>query len=237
MDFTNEINTLESEKLRLEEMLKRNNDRLQLLKKASTEPSSDGYRRFFKLKGYSLLYTGGERLNHERFIFNCTLVSTAGHLSHKYWNVEELSKKLEGAKEISKEEFIKWATEYQQRKINNINSDYTQLFKHINSIPDDGKEHLVSDLCGEQFCFNMFRTKAGRDAEKKQIVDLKPKCELKPFDKVLGRNEKDGVWEADLFSHYREESQYPFRCIGFSRKYCIPYEGNEHLLGTRNNPE
>lgn len=98
MDFTNEINTLESEKLRLEEMLKRNNDRLQLLKEASTEPSSDGYRRFFKLKGYSLLYTGGERLNHERFIFNCTLVSTAGHLSRKYWNVEELSKKLEGAK-------------------------------------------------------------------------------------------------------------------------------------------
>ena len=97
MDFTNEINTLESEKLRLEEMLKRNNDRLQLLKEASTEPSSDGYRRFFKLKGYSLLYTGGERLNPERFIFNCTLVSTAGHLSRKYWNVEELSKKLEGA--------------------------------------------------------------------------------------------------------------------------------------------
>lgn len=54
MDFTNEINTLESEKLRLEEMLKRNNDRLQLLKEASTEPSSDGYRRFFKLKGYTL---------------------------------------------------------------------------------------------------------------------------------------------------------------------------------------
>ena len=55
MDFTNEINTLESEKLRLEEMLKRNNDRLQLLKEASTEPSSDGYRRFFKLKGYYTL--------------------------------------------------------------------------------------------------------------------------------------------------------------------------------------
>lgn len=71
------------------------------------------------------------------------------------------------------------------------------------------------------------------DAEKKQIVDLKPKCEFKPFDKVLGRNEKDDVWEAELFSHYREESQYPFRCIGFSRKYCIPYnEETAHLLGT-----
>jgi hypothetical protein len=71
------------------------------------------------------------------------------------------------------------------------------------------------------------------DAEKKQIVDLKPKCEFKPFDKVLGRNEKDAVWEAELFSHYKEESQYPFRCIGFSRKYCIPYnKETAHLLGT-----
>lgn len=71
------------------------------------------------------------------------------------------------------------------------------------------------------------------DAEKKQIVDLKPKCEFKPFDKVLGRNEKDAVWEAELFSHYEEESQYPFCCIGFSRKYCIPYnKETAHLLGT-----
>ena len=75
------------------------------------------------------------------------------------------------------------------------------------------------------------------DAEKKQIIDLKPKCKFKPFDKVLGRNDKDDVWEAELFSHYREESQYPFRCIGFARKYCIPYEGNEYLLGTTNNPK
>lgn len=75
------------------------------------------------------------------------------------------------------------------------------------------------------------------DAEKKLIVDLKPKCKFKPFDKVLGRNEKDDVWEAELFSHYREESQYPFCCIGFARKYCIPYEGNEHLLGTTKDVE
>lgn len=71
------------------------------------------------------------------------------------------------------------------------------------------------------------------DAKKKQIVDLKPKCKFKPFDKVLGRNEKGDVWEAELFSHYREKSQYPFCCIGFNRKYCIPYnEETAHLLGT-----
>ena len=66
------------------------------------------------------------------------------------------------------------------------------------------------------------------DVEKKAIVDLKLKCKFKPFDKVLGRNEKDDVWEAELFSHYREESQYPFRCIGFSRYN----EDTAHLLGT-----
>lgn len=70
------------------------------------------------------------------------------------------------------------------------------------------------------------------DAEKKQIV-VKPKCEFKPFDKVLGRNEKGDVWEAELFSHYKEKSRYPFCCIGFSRKYCIPYnKETAHLLGT-----
>lgn len=96
---------------------------------------------------------------------------------------------------------------------------------------------LATEEEKKQFFSALAKKDKAWDAEKKQIVDLKPKVELKPFDKVLGRNEKDDVWEADLFSHYRKESQYPFRCIGCSRKYCIPYEGNEHLLGIRNNPE
>ena len=100
--------------------------------------------------------------------------------------------------------------------------------KHIQPITETQQIILFDSLAKESKAW---------DAEKKQIVDLKPKCEFKPFDKVLGRNEKDDVWEAELFSHYREESQYPFRCIGFARKYCIPYEGNEYLLGTKNNPK
>lgn len=38
------------------------------------------------------------------------------------------------------------------------------------------------------------------DTEKKEVVDLKPKVELKPFDKVLCRNSKDDTWEADFFA-------------------------------------
>lgn len=96
---------------------------------------------------------------------------------------------------------------------------------------------LATEEEKKQFFSALAKKGKAWDAEKKIIVNLKHKCEFKPFDKVLGRNEKDDVWEADLFSHYRKESQYPFRCIGCSRKYCIPYEGNEHLLGIRNNPE
>lgn len=96
--------------------------------------------------------------------------------------------------------------------------------------------HIEESNAAQIYIYNV-EEKIGGKLDLKTLEIEKPKCEFKTFDKVLGRNEKDDVWEADLFSHYREESQYPFRCIGFSRKYCIPYEGNEHLLGTRNNPE
>ncbi len=96
--------------------------------------------------------------------------------------------------------------------------------------------HIEESNAAQIYIYNI-EEKIGGKLDLKTLEIEKPKCEFKTFDKVLGRNEKDDVWEADLFSRYREESQYPFRCIGFSRKYCIPYEGNEHLLGTRNNPE
>lgn len=96
--------------------------------------------------------------------------------------------------------------------------------------------HIEESNAAQIYIYNI-EEKIGGKLDLKTLEIEKPKCEFKTFDKVLGRNEKDDVWEADLFSRYREESQYPFRCIGFGRKYCIPYEGNEHLLGTRNNPE
>ena len=59
---------------------------------------------------------------------------------------------------------------------------------------------------------------------------------LKPFDKVLVRDTKEQVWVADLFSHMvnRPLGGYTFACVGHYPSQCIPYEGNEHLLGTTN---
>lgn len=62
MDFTNEINTLESEKLRLEEMLKRNNDRLQLLKEVPTVKIGPKFERCRSVMGCV-----GELWNYDRF--------------------------------------------------------------------------------------------------------------------------------------------------------------------------
>lgn len=61
---------------------------------------------------------------------------------------------------------------------------------------------------------------------------------LEPYDKVLVRLTRDGVWHATFFSHYDREVKwgcYPFVTTS-SKSYsmCIPYIGNEHLRGTTN---
>lgn len=64
----------------------------------------------------------------------------------------------------------------------------------------------------------------------------KKEPELKPFDKVLVRDSDDVPWTASYYSH-KEEGSYPYITIGnLCFRYCIPFEGNEHLVGTTKNP-
>lgn len=56
------------------------------------------------------------------------------------------------------------------------------------------------------------------------------------FQQVLVRDNEEDVWECALYSHYRD-FVYHHVCIGgVSWRYCIPYEGNEHLAGTCESP-
>ena len=69
------------------------------------------------------------------------------------------------------------------------------------------------------------------DAKKKQIVDIKKEHQFKPFEKVLVRDSIDDVWRASFFSHIKEnDGRYVTTCVTW--KFCIPYIGNESLLGT-----
>ncbi len=65
----------------------------------------------------------------------------------------------------------------------------------------------------------------------------RPKHELKPLDLVLVRGGKQFVWFVELFIRYEKGLSHPFRCLSNNYKHCIPYEGNEHLLGTTDSPE
>lgn len=53
---------------------------------------------------------------------------------------------------------------------------------------------------------------------------------LKPFDKVLVRGDVGQKWTHDFFGFM--DKGFPFVSVGHYVKQCIPYEGNEHLLGT-----
>lgn len=73
------------------------------------------------------------------------------------------------------------------------------------------------------------------DSDKKAIVDLKPKVELKPFDKVLIRDFESQAWQVSLFGYKDSDSYYC--CNGCGWNQCIPYIGNESLLGTTKDVE
>ena len=76
------------------------------------------------------------------------------------------------------------------------------------------------------------------DAEKKAIVDLKPKWNPKPFDKVITRVGVNSIWTANIFSHVDQHGKYvTIDCIsGYT--YCLPYnEETAKLIGTTNNWE
>ena len=61
---------------------------------------------------------------------------------------------------------------------------------------------------------------------------------LVPFEsKVLVRDSNREKWKSNFWGFYDSEHEmnYPYECCGASFAQCIPYEGNEHLLGTTNN--
>lgn len=81
------------------------------------------------------------------------------------------------------------------------------------------------------------------DAEKKMIVDLKSLWTPKPFDKVLVRNSDADKWLAGFFEKFEKSWNNPYHIMNlhhmtdFAFKQCIPYEGNESLLGTTKDVE
>lgn len=72
------------------------------------------------------------------------------------------------------------------------------------------------------------------DAEKLELRKKEP--EFKPFDKVLVRDDIGSIWRLAQYEFKDKNKDYMHSVVGgVYWRYCIPYEGNEHLLGTNEN--
>lgn len=123
----------------------------------------------------------------------------------------------------------------------------------------DGNIAIVNDdsYCKKYFCTarpsteeeqkQLFEALAKKgkawDAEKKQIVDLKPKCEFKPFDRCIWkiRNCEGSIWRASFVSYVDEYGAIPMGASideDLVNLIILPYnDETAKLIGTTNNWE
>ncbi len=81
----------------------------------------------------------------------------------------------------------------------------------------------------------LFPSKDQRDWKQFVVPDLKPERQIKSFERVLSRHNDYGSWRCNIFSHIDKDGHYV--CVDGFVAQCIPYKGNEKLLGTSNKPE
>ena len=94
-------------------------------------------------------------------------------------------------------------------------------------------------------CFYTFATEEVKDELFKAMdkagytwdgETLKKKPQFKPFDKVLVRDNESFKWKCAFYSHFEPKGIYHHITVSGVYAMCIPFEGNEHLVGTTKNP-
>lgn len=110
--------------------------------------------------------------------------------------------------------------------------DYSDNIGLIRLATEEERQRLIDAL------------KASKDPQAKEYlkrffeIEEKPKYEFKPFDKVLVKNDENEEWNISLFAreimNYSDGLTYEYECCnGILWNYCIPFEGNEHLLADK----
>lgn len=128
------------------------------------------------------------------------------------------------------------------------NDTYTEFNTTVNLYCDNntGEEEVcdtllfrkVTDEERKQFIEKVEGALKGKyNPDTLQVEPVKPEVpfNLKPFDKVLVRDDPNQKWTVDMFSYYnREDNDYPYICVGNHYCHCLPYnEQTAHLVGTK----
>ena len=104
--------------------------------------------------------------------------------------------------------------------------------------------HMLKDEDGHKSTFDSVKNTEISAADflaltPEDVQDKPKEPEFKPFDRVLVRDDCDEEWHIAFFEGMNKDKDEPFHylCLGSYWRHCIPYEGNEHLLGTKENVE
>lgn len=133
-----------------------------------------------------------------------------------------------------------WQIDFFSHYVRGVECPYKCLTRDFNQcIPYEGHEHLI-DTTSEPSLPKQTEQSQTQTKENKMEEDCDnygyPVEYFKKNDVVLCRDGEDGVWEINSFVA-KGDLCYPFQCEFYGWKYCIPYEGHEHLLGTTDKPE
>lgn len=102
----------------------------------------------------------------------------------------------------------------------------------IVKIEYDKNRYVVCDK-PNSYIFLSFFEQSNYDLIRKTKFDI---TTLVPFEsKVLIRDGNTDKWKPNFWGFYNSEiaNNYPYECCGDAYCQCIPYEGNEHLLGKK----
>lgn len=124
----------------------------------------------------------------------------------------------------------------------NVNKDSIFFDTYVTKVIERNI-HLATEEEKQQLFDALAKKGKAWDAEKKLVVDLKTKCEFKPMDlclmKYIGQYNNRG-WELCQYAYTEhrvsssgEQRDFYHAIGGEIYAECIPYKGNEHLLGTK----
>ena len=146
-------------------------------------------------------------------------------------NLEEILKDCQKGTKL-------YSTVYGEVEFNKINKGEKYPIRYINSEGDEllatTQGLLIARFDGE--C-TLFPSREERDWSKFKVKQ--PKFDpntLKPFDKVLVRDDRNEKWQCSLFSYINinDDIYYPYVAINTGYKCCIPYnEETKHLISTK----
>ena len=141
-------------------------------------------------------------------------------------------------KEIDKDRIVRFHAALLQSESIKISDGITNVMGYANAgyhtpATKEQRDALMKAINDAGYEWN------AKKKELKKLVEVQDRFDpktLRPYNRVIARDEENATWRATLFSHYNKDdgASYPFVTIGDIFSVCIPYnEDTKHLVGTK----